>query len=75
MDNGDCSRSSFALGGFHLHKSTEEEINYTVKKFFDLDVLTVIPTHCSGKTARKLFKYEYERNYIEIGAGKIIEIN
>jgi len=63
-----------ALGGFHLHRSTEEEVTYTVTKFFDLDVLTVAPTHCSGETARKLFKKEFDKNYIEVGAGKIVEI-
>lgn len=63
-----------ALGGFHLHRSTEEEVTHTVTKFFDLNVLTVAPTHCSGEAARKLFKKEFDKNYIEVGAGKIVEI-
>jgi 7,8-dihydropterin-6-yl-methyl-4-(beta-D-ribofuranosyl)aminobenzene 5'-phosphate synthase len=63
------------LGGFHLHRFNEEEINNTVKSLFDMGVITVAPTHCSGEAARKLFKKEFDKNYIEVGVGIIAEIN
>ena len=68
-------RIYLVLGGFHLHRSSEEEITHTVTKLYDLDVLTIAPTHCSGEAARKLIKKECYKNYIEVGAGKIVEIN
>ena len=62
------------MGGFHLHRQSEYEISSTINKIFKMEILSVAPSHCSGNTARKMFKEVYEENYIEIGAGKIIKI-
>ena len=63
-----------ALGGFHLHRLYEDEINEVIQKIFDMDILIVAPTHCTGSTACKRFKEEFYKNYIEVGAGKVIKI-
>ncbi|MBX3007317.1 MAG: MBL fold metallo-hydrolase [Melioribacteraceae bacterium] len=62
------------LGGFHLHKLSDEEINTTAQKIYDMDILTVAPTHCTGEIARSNFKNLFGKNYVKVGAGKIVEI-
>jgi len=63
-----------ALGGFHLHKKTENEIKDTINKIFEMEIHNAAPSHCSGDIARKMFKEVYGDNYIEIGTGKVITI-
>jgi len=64
-----------AIGGFHLHHLSKDEINNTINKIFKMEILTVAPSHCSGDLARKMFKKVYDDNYIEIGTGRVIKIN
>jgi len=63
-----------ALGGFHLHRKNEDDISATINKMLKMKILNVAPTHCSGNTARKMFKEIFDNNYIETGAGKEIII-
>lgn len=63
-----------ALGGFHLHRLNEDEIAEVIKKMFDMEVLSVAPTHCSGSTARRIFRKIFDADYIDVGVGKVIDI-
>ena len=63
-----------AMGGFHLEPFKKEEIREIVDKIYDMEILCVAPTHCSGSTARKLFQEVFNADYIETGAGKVIKI-
>jgi 7,8-dihydropterin-6-yl-methyl-4-(beta-D-ribofuranosyl)aminobenzene 5'-phosphate synthase len=63
----------YALGGFHLMRSGENEIIEVVKELKALGVEYVTPTHCSGDLAIEIFKEEYGENYIPGGVGRIIE--
>jgi 7,8-dihydropterin-6-yl-methyl-4-(beta-D-ribofuranosyl)aminobenzene 5'-phosphate synthase len=56
------------VGGFH-HPSMA-----VVKKFRELGVKKVAPSHCTGDSVREAFKEEYKEDFIEYGVGKIIEI-
>jgi len=56
------------VGGFH-HPPIA-----VVKKFRELGVKKVAPSHCTGDPVRKAFAKEYKENFIEYGVGKIIEI-
>jgi 7,8-dihydropterin-6-yl-methyl-4-(beta-D-ribofuranosyl)aminobenzene 5'-phosphate synthase len=64
-----------SMGGFHLRHLNEDEINKVIQKIHDMDILTVAPTHCTGSTARKMFKKVFDVNNIEIGAGKVFKID
>lgn len=64
-----------ALGGFHLYRKTEEEIKSTIDKMSNMGILNAAPSHCSGNTARKMFKEAYNSNYIEVGTGTIFKID
>ena len=62
------------LGGFHLFESSDKELKTIINEFKNLNVQKVAPCHCSGDKCRELLKKEYKENFIENGAGKIIEI-
>jgi 7,8-dihydropterin-6-yl-methyl-4-(beta-D-ribofuranosyl)aminobenzene 5'-phosphate synthase len=64
-----------ALGGFHLHRFIEEEIKEVIQKIAGMNILNVAPTHCSGNTARQMFKKVFDEKYIEVGIGKTINLN
>ena len=63
----------YALGGFHLMRSGEDEIIETIRELKNLGVEYVTPTHCSGDLAIEMFKDSYGENYIPGGVGRIIE--
>ena len=62
------------LGGFHLGTASEVELKQIVEQFRKIGVEKVGPCHCSGERCRKLFLEEYGADFIEVGVGKIIEI-
>lgn len=62
------------LGGFHLEWATVGKIEKIISAFKQLHVQYVGPCHCSGHRARSLFERCYGKNYINIGAGKVIAV-
>lgn len=58
------------LGGFHLFKLNEEEITDVVGKLFELDILTVAPTHCTGDKARAIFQDVFGSDLVNAGTGQ-----
>lgn len=62
------------LGGFHMHRFTNEEINEVIKKMTAINILNVAPTHCSGDTARRALEDVFVGKYIQIGVGKVMHI-
>jgi len=64
----------FVMGGFHLEWTTTSKIEKIITAFEELGVRYVGACHCSGDKARKLFEKHFGKNYINIGAGKVIAI-
>jgi len=62
------------VGGFHLMDKDERLVDIIVKKFRELEVSRVAPTHCTGDKPIEMFKKEYKENFIEAGAGKTIVV-
>jgi 7,8-dihydropterin-6-yl-methyl-4-(beta-D-ribofuranosyl)aminobenzene 5'-phosphate synthase len=60
------------MGGFHLGGESKGEIENIISSFRKLGVSYVGPCHCSGDTARQLFKKEYGENFINVGVGRIV---
>jgi 7,8-dihydropterin-6-yl-methyl-4-(beta-D-ribofuranosyl)aminobenzene 5'-phosphate synthase len=60
------------MGGFHLEWATRGKIEKTISAFKKLGVRFAAPCHCTGEKARNLFKKQFGKNYINIGAGKVI---
>jgi 7,8-dihydropterin-6-yl-methyl-4-(beta-D-ribofuranosyl)aminobenzene 5'-phosphate synthase len=63
-----------ALGGFHLHNQNEKDISKKVNEIIKMQIILVGPCHCSGDLARKIFKDVYGNDFVEIGVGKIIQV-
>jgi len=63
------------MGGFHLGGESRGEIENIISGFRKLGVSYVGPCHCSGDTARQLFKEEYGENFIDVGVGRVITMN
>ena len=60
------------VGGFHLGSASRQRIESIISRFRALGVQYVGPTHCSGETAKRLFKEKYGENYLDVGAGREI---
>ena len=57
----------FAIGGFHLLRSTDEEILDSINSLKKLGVTKVMPTHCSGDKAIKMYEENFKENYFAGG--------
>ena len=62
------------MGGFHLEWTTTGKIEKIITAFEQFGVQYAGLCHCSGDKARNLFKKHFGKNYINIGAGKVIAI-
>ncbi|MBE9546863.1 MAG: MBL fold metallo-hydrolase [Proteobacteria bacterium] len=60
------------MGGFHLVGESTDKIEKSVSGFKKLGVRYVGPCHCSGDTARRLFKKKYSEDFVNVGAGRLI---
>ena len=63
------------MGGFHLDGESKGEIENIIFSFRKLGVNYIGPCHCSGDVARQLFKKEYGDNFINVGVGKVINMD
>jgi 7,8-dihydropterin-6-yl-methyl-4-(beta-D-ribofuranosyl)aminobenzene 5'-phosphate synthase len=60
------------LGGFHLLGESRHGLNSVISRLRRLGVERAGPCHCTGDTARELFRREWEENYIDVGVGRVI---
>lgn len=62
------------FGGFHLMKTSSEELRAIVRVFKSLGVRKAGPTHCSGAQAQRAFQKEYGDDLLSVRAGEILAI-
>jgi len=62
------------LGGFHLADNSPEEVLSIINQLKELGVKKCAATHCSGSNTIKIFQEQFKDNYVNMGAGKILEI-
>lgn len=60
------------LGGFHMFQQEETRIREQVAALKQLNVRRVMPAHCSGDLAKKIFAEVYGNDFEPLGAGKIL---
>jgi 7,8-dihydropterin-6-yl-methyl-4-(beta-D-ribofuranosyl)aminobenzene 5'-phosphate synthase len=65
-------RMLLVMGGFHLFQSSSTKVDAVVDAIKGLNVEKVAPSHCSGLYARKRFKEVFGDNYLEGGAGLVL---
>lgn len=64
----------FAIGGFHLMSTPENQVHRIIEQFKQLGVTRCGATHCTGPKAIDLFKNAYGDNYVPMGVGRVITI-
>ncbi len=62
------------MGGFHLEWASKAKTEKIISAFRQLGLRYVGPCHGSGDKAKSLFEKHFGKNYINIGAGKVITI-
>ena len=62
------------MGGFHLRGMTDPQIREIIRKLKQLGVDKIAPSHCTGEKAIDLFRKSWRDNFLEGGAGAIIEL-
>jgi 7,8-dihydropterin-6-yl-methyl-4-(beta-D-ribofuranosyl)aminobenzene 5'-phosphate synthase len=62
------------VGGFHLGGTGLREIEEIARELRDLGIVYVGPCHCSGSTARRVFKRVYRKGYLNVGVGSVIDL-
>ncbi|MBO8173858.1 MAG: MBL fold metallo-hydrolase [Thermococcus sp.] len=60
------------VGGFHLFGASEREIRAIATSLKKLGVQKVMPCHCTGSRAERIFAEEFGEDYVECGVGKVI---
>ena len=60
------------MGGFHLEWASRGKIEKIISTFKQSGVRYAGPCHCTGEKARSLFEEHFGKNYINVGAGKVI---
>lgn len=63
-----------AMGGFHLHNLSAQEIADVVSGFRRNNVAKVAPLHCTGKEAESALKAEYKENFIDAKTGLSVSL-
>jgi len=62
------------LGGFHLMSHTRQQVDGIVARFRALGVQRVGACHCTGEEAIDAFRKAYGTAFIEMGAGRLVEL-
>jgi len=63
---------NMVVGGFHLLRHNQSQIEDIIGEFKDLGVDSVIPAHCTGELAQSLFAEAYGEKYSIGGAGRVL---
>ena len=53
------------IGGFHLARANDDEIEQTIDYFREVDPSFIIPSHCTGFRAKCRFAQEFPDQFIE----------
>ena len=62
------------MGGFHLGGKTSQQNQEIICFFKELGVKKVAPSHCTGEKAMVQFQEAWGENYLQGGAGAVIEV-
>jgi len=62
------------LGGFHTLDLSTFVVRSVIKRFQQMGVGKVAPTHCTGDEAIKIFKEVYGADFVEASVGKTLRV-
>lgn len=63
------------LGGFHLFRSKQSQIDEIVNQFKALKVQIAAPCHCTGNLAIERFHQAFEDSFYKIGTGTVLTLD
>jgi 7,8-dihydropterin-6-yl-methyl-4-(beta-D-ribofuranosyl)aminobenzene 5'-phosphate synthase len=63
------------LGGFHLFRKRQSQIDKIVNQFKTLKVQFAAPCHCTGDLAIEQFRQAFQDSFYEIGTGTILTLD
>lgn len=64
-----------ALGGFHLVRTSREDVEATVDQLHDaLELERVAPAHCTSELGFAMFLERFAERYDRVGVGAVIEL-
>lgn len=64
----------WAIGGFHLMYAGAAGIDRAIRALRGLEVVYVVPTHCTGDAARDAFRHAFGARCIDGGVGREIDL-
>jgi len=62
------------FGGFHLMRHSDAQMNAIIKEFRKLGVTKVGATHCTGPKQINMFRKEWGKDFVELGAGRVLTL-
>ncbi|MDD3846216.1 MAG: MBL fold metallo-hydrolase [Syntrophorhabdaceae bacterium] len=62
------------IGGFHTLDLSLSVVKSVIKRFQEMGVARVAPTHCTGNEAIRLFKDAYGAHFVEAVVGKTLHV-
>ena len=62
------------MGGFHLGSASYHQVKTIIEDLQSLGVENVGPCHCTGQRSIYQFREAFGDHFIEIGVGKVIDI-
>ncbi len=67
-------RIDLIIGGFHLMRQSDQRVKEISSKLKRLRVKKIAPSHCTGEQAIKIFKEEWQENFIDFNIGNTTSI-
>jgi 7,8-dihydropterin-6-yl-methyl-4-(beta-D-ribofuranosyl)aminobenzene 5'-phosphate synthase len=62
------------IGGLHLYKKYDQVLKEDINEINKLQFKYILPSHCTGDTAKKLLKQKLNDRFMDFGAGVTINL-
>lgn len=63
------------VGGFHMLQDSQPQITAVIGRLREMGVQSILPTHCTGELATRLFREAFGERFLSGGAGTRIPID
>jgi len=64
----------FVLGGFHLLRESDRDVQAIATRFGELGVARIAPCHCTGDRAQHILKTHFQGETLSIRAGSVVPL-
>jgi 7,8-dihydropterin-6-yl-methyl-4-(beta-D-ribofuranosyl)aminobenzene 5'-phosphate synthase len=62
------------IGGFHMMRQNEAQIQAQIERLRSLGVRRVSPAHCTGERGKRLFRQAFGADCLPAGAGRVFQL-